>query len=309
MVVHERGRFGEQVTTAGIHRYAVIGNPIAHSKSPQIHALFARSTGQAMSYERLLAPLDGFTQTLQRFAREAGRGANVTLPFKQQAFALAREHTERARAAAACNTLAWRGDHWLGDNTDGAGLLRDLVHNRGERVRGRRVLVLGAGGATRGILQPLLAERPRQVVIANRTLERAQALATLAAGFIDGAVVAPASLAELAGERFDLVINATSAGVAVGSTEDRAREPPWANIGFAPDALAYDLSYADQATPFLRWSAEHGATRTADGLGMLIEQAAESFLLWRGVRPDSTHAAALLRPDPRAPATAPQVAN
>ena len=175
-------------------RYAVIGNPVAHSKSPLIHAAFARATEQALVYERLLAPLDGFRDTVARFVTEGGKGLNVTVPFKLEAFALAREHSARASIAGACNTLAWRGDHWYGDNTDGAGLLRDLVHNVGATIAARDVLVLGAGGAARGIIVPLLGESPQRLVVANRTHSKAMRLATEFAA--DGPIVAiePAAL-------------------------------------------------------------------------------------------------------------------
>jgi shikimate dehydrogenase len=268
-------------------RYAVIGNPVAHSKSPLIHAAFAEATAQALTYERLLAPLDGFRDTVARFVAEGGKGLNVTVPFKLEAFALAREHSARARIAGACNTLAWRGDHWYGDNTDGAGLLRDLVHNVGAGIVGRDVLVLGAGGAARGIIVPLLGESPRRLVVANRTHSKAVGLATEFAA--DGPIVAiePAALADA---RFDVVINATSIGL--GSSVPRDL---WPATLFAPGALAYDLVYANGSTPFLRWAQEQGVTRRADGVGMLIEQAAESFLLWRGVRPQTAPVFPLLR--------------
>ena len=271
-----------------IDRYAVIGNPVAHSKSPIIHAAFAKATGQELSYERLLAPRDGFAATVERFVAEGGKGLNVTIPFKLEAFALARERSARAESAGACNTLAWRGDHWYGDNTDGAGLLRDLTDNLGETITARDVLVLGAGGAVHGILQPLLAQAPHRVVIANRTHARAVELATHFAS--QGPVVAiePRSLG---GAHFKIVINATS----IGLNSPVPREL-WPDGLFAPAALAYDLVYANEMTPFVRWAIEQGAARTADGLGMLIEQAAESFLLWRGVRPDTSSAFPLLRP-------------
>jgi shikimate dehydrogenase len=273
--------------TAGMDRYAVIGNPVAHSKSPLIHAAFAEATGQAMTYERLLAPLEAFAATVERFVAEGGKGLNVTIPFKLEAFALARERSARAASAEACNTLAWRGNHWYGENTDGAGLLRDLVHNIGAQIRGREVLVLGAGGAARGILEPLLAQAPSTLVIANRTQSRADALAAKFASVGPVTAVTPTALD---GRRFDLVINATSIGL--GSGVPRAL---WPAGLFTPDALAYDLVYASTTTPFLAWAREQGAARTADGLGMLIEQAAESFLLWRGVRPDTRRVFGLLR--------------
>lgn len=271
-----------------MERYAVIGNPVAHSKSPLIHAAFAEATGQALTYERLLAPLDAFDDTVARFVADGGKGLNVTVPFKLEAFALAREHSARARIAGACNTLAWRGDHWYGDNTDGAGLLRDLLHNVGAAIAGRDVLVLGAGGAARGIVVPLLEQAPRRLVVANRTHAKSIRLASEFAA--DGPITAIAPPA-LGSARFDVVINATSIGLGTNIPRDL-----WPATLFAPGALAYDLVYANTATPFLRWAQEQGVTRSADGLGMLIEQAAESFVLWRGVRPDTKPLFPLLRP-------------
>jgi len=272
-------------------RYAVIGNPIAHSRSPEIHAAFARQTGQDITYERRLAPLDGFAATAMQFAREGGRGANVTVPFKLEAFALAGERSARAEHAEACNTLAWRGTHWYGDNTDGVGLVRDLTVNLGVSPAGRDILVLGAGGAGHGILAPLLATGPRSLVISNRTAGRAEELARLFAA--DGPIAAR-TFDELGAQRFDLVFDATSANLAAIDHADAAALP-WPETIFAPGSLAYDLKYAVEPTPFVHWARHHGAARAVDGLGMLIEQAAESFLLWRGVRPDTATVFALLR--------------
>lgn len=269
-------------------RYAIIGNPVAHSKSPLIQEAFARATGQRLRYERLLAPLDGFAATVQTFVEANGLGLNVTIPFKLQAFALARERSARAQSARACNTLAWRGDHWFGDNTDGAGVVRDLTRNLGETIAGRHVLVLGAGGAARGIAGALLAERPLRLAIANRT--HAKAIELAAQLERDGPISA-APLGSLSGQQFDIVINATSLGLGT-----RVPAGLWPHRLFAAQALAYDLIYADHATPFLQWARDEGAARTADGLGMLIEQAAESFYLWRGVRPDTGPVFRMLRP-------------
>jgi shikimate dehydrogenase len=269
-------------------RYAVIGNPVAHSKSPLIHQAFARATGQHMSYERLLAPLDGFVATAQHFAAEGGRGLNVTVPFKLEAYALATQRSSRAEEAQACNTLDWRDDHWYADNTDGVGLMRDLTHNLNESIAGRDVLVLGAGGAARGILGPLLAQTPRSLVVINRTERRA---AELAASFAQRGPIAAMSSAQLNGRRFHVVINATSIGV-----NGDVPENLWPRRPFVSGGLAYDLVYADVSTPFLRWASQQSAERTADGLGMLIEQAAESFVLWRGVRPQTSPVFAMLRP-------------
>ncbi|MDD3352136.1 shikimate dehydrogenase [Zoogloea sp.] len=268
-------------------RYAVIGNPIAHSKSPRIHTLFARQTGQALSYEALLAPLDGFIQTVTAFQAAGGCGLNVTVPFKLEAFDYADHHTARARAAGAVNTLAFRPDGVLGDNTDGAGILRDITVNLGCPVAGRRVLLLGAGGAARGSVLPLLDASPATLTIANRTPGKA---AELADEFARGGQPGPngCGFAELAGQEFDVVINATSA-----SLSDAAPDlPPGL---YAPGSLAYDMMYGKGDTPFLAAARSQGAAHLSDGLGMLVEQAAESFLLWRHIRPDTASVLAELR--------------
>jgi shikimate dehydrogenase len=269
-------------------RYAVIGNPIAHSKSPQIHAAFARQTGQELSYEALLAPVDGFAQTVADFRAHGGRGLNVTVPFKLEAFALADRHTARAQAAGAVNTLAFGADGILGDNTDGAGLVRDLSANLNLELAGRRILLLGAGGATRGALLPLLDSRPARLTIANRTVAKADVLAALFAARAGDTALDACGFDALAGRRFDLVINATAASLA-------DELPPLPPGLYAEGALAYDMMYARAPTRFMRAALADGAARVADGLGMLVEQAAESFTLWRGVRPDSAPVLAELR--------------
>ena len=269
-------------------RYAVIGNPIAHSKSPQIHAAFARQTGQELSYEALLAPVDGFAQTVADFRAHGGRGLNVTVPFKLEAFALAERHTPRAQAAGAVNTLAFDADGILGDNTDGAGLVRDLSANLDFALAGRRILLLGAGGATRGVLLPLLDSRPARLTIANRTVAKAEALSTLFAARAGDCVLDACGFDALAGRRFDLVINATAASLA-------GELPPLPPGLYAEGALAYDMMYGRDPTRFMRAALADGAARAEDGLGMLVEQAAESFALWRGVRPDSGPVLAALR--------------
>jgi shikimate dehydrogenase len=253
-------------------RYAVFGNPIAHSQSPRIHALFAAQTGQDMSYEALLAPLDGFAAAVRAFVAVGGKGANITVPFKEEAFRLATELTPRARAAGAVNTLSFVDGMIAGDNTDGAGLVRDLKSNLGCDLAGKRILLLGAGGAARGVILPLLEERPAALTIANRTAEKA---ARLAATFkLEGG-----GFDRLAGRSFDLVINATSTGLS-----DSALPLP-ATV-FAPGTmggLAYEMLYGRE-TPFMAQARAAGC-RVADGLGMLVEQAAEAFHVWRGVRP------------------------
>src|SRR5688572_13011349 len=249
-------------------RYAVIGNPVAHSKSPAIHAEFARATGQDIDYARIEAPLDGFADAIARFRAAGGKGCNVTLPFKQEAVRIAGRLSERARLAQAVNTL--RFEDSFGDNTDGIGLVRDLTENMGVSLHGRALLVLGAGGAAQGVAGALLGAGLRRLVIANRTLSRAQALAQRFPGVIAKGYDA------LAGEHFDVVVNATSAGLAGAS-------PPLPEGLLNENTLAYDMVYG-RDTAFLAQAHAAGA-RAVDGLGMLVEQAAESFFIWRGVRP------------------------
>jgi shikimate dehydrogenase len=269
-------------------RYAVIGNPIAHSRSPQIHAAFARQTGEDLSYEALLAPADGFARAVRDFLAAGGKGMNVTVPFKQQAWQLADTRSPRAEAAKAVNTLVCSAAGVHGDNTDGVGLVADLRRNLGFDLAGKRILLLGAGGAARGVILPLLGEQPASLTLANRTLAKAQGLrAEFAAGAAD-CVIDASSFADLTGRQFDLVINATAA-----SLSDEVPHLP-ARI-YAPLSLAYDMVYGKGLTPFLRAAEAEGAARLADGLGMLVEQAAESFFLWRGVRPRTEQLLARLR--------------
>jgi shikimate dehydrogenase len=270
-------------------RYAVVGNPIAHSKSPEIHAAFARQTGQDIDYSRLLAPPEGFRSTVETFRAAGGKGVNVTVPFKLEAFDLASDVSRRARDAEAANFLHFHDGRIHADNTDGVGLTRDIVHNLGFELAGKRVLLLGAGGAAQGVLTPLLEHEPSILTIANRTVEKALRLAET---FRHKRVAAASVLCglrfdELAGHHFDLVVNGTS-------TSLHGELPPLPADVFAGGALAYDMMYGTVPTPFLAFAAAHGA-KTADGLGMLVEQAAESFLLWRGVMPDTAPVIALLR--------------
>lgn len=259
-------------------RYAVIGHPISHSKSPLIHGRFAAQTGQDLSYEALLAPLDGFRDSVHRFIAQGGRGMNVTVPFKEQAWQLATRLSPRAQAAGAVNTLSFQDGEIFGDNTDGAGLIRDIQHNLGFAIDGRRVLLLGAGGAARGCLLPLLDARPARLTLANRTATRAAALVEeFARRAPAGVVLEHRAIDELSGP-YDLIINATAAGLS-----DQALALP--DSLFTPHTLAYDMLYGTD-TPFLQQARAAGAV-SADGLGMLIEQAAEAFLLWRGLRPDT----------------------
>ena len=260
---------------AALDRYAVIGNPIAHSKSPDIHAAFALQTGHSMQYERLLAPLDGFDSTLRGFIAAGAAGANITVPFKLEAHALATSLSERAHAAGAVNTLIFDGSEIAGDNTDGIGLVTDIVCNAGLQLQNKRILLLGAGGAARGVLLPLLQQQPSQLVIANRSHDKA---VTLASQFAPHGAIQAIRFAQLDGI-FDVVINATAASLADAL-------PPISPELFAVHTLAYDMMYAAVPTIFLRFAAAAGA-QTRDGLGMLVEQAAESFFLWRGVRPQT----------------------
>lgn len=267
-------------------RYAVIGNPIEHSKSPRIHALFAQQTGEVLDYDKLLAPLDGFEPTLREFQASGGKGVNVTLPFKEAAYRLADECSERARQAEAVNTLAFRADGSLyGDNTDGAGLIADLTQHLGLQLTKKRILILGAGGAVRGILGPLLAQQPAHLVIANRTLDKA---VRLAEHFSLWGALSGCGYDDLGTERFDLILNGTSSGVSDAV-------PPIPNGLLLSGAAVYDLFYAAQPTAFMRWGQREGAAVIADGLGMLVEQAAEAFHLWRGKRPDTQAVRRLLR--------------
>jgi shikimate dehydrogenase len=269
-------------------RYAVIGNPVAHSRSPRIHAMFAQQVGHSIEYGRILVEPGHFREAVDRFRGAGGRGLNVTVPFKLDAFEIATERTERAAQAGAVNTLAFDAARIVGDNTDGAGLVRDIVHNRGFAIAGKRVLLMGAGGAARGVVLPLLDEQPASLAIGNRTIEKAR---TLARRFATHAIgVRGGGYDEFASERFDLVINATSASL-------ERQLPGLPAHAFAPGALAYDMVYGEAAQPFLAHALALGASAAVDGLGMLVEQAAESFRLWRGVAPPTAPVLERLRAD------------
>ena len=256
-------------------RYAVVGNPIAHSKSQEIHTLFARQTGEPIEYTKLLSPLDGFAGTVRQFAADGGKGLNVTVPFKFEAFRLATENTPRAETAGAVNTLRFDGNRILGDNTDGAGLVADITRNLGISLRDARILMLGAGGAAYGVMLPLLDQKPKVLHIANRTPAKA---AVLAEAFARYGRTDSSGYDALEGQ-YDVIINATSAGL-----QDTMPAVP-AGI-FGEGTLALDMVYADRPTVFMAFAAEQGAC-IRDGFGMLVEQAAESFFVWRGVRPDT----------------------
>lgn len=263
-------------------RYAVIGNPIAHSRSPQIHAMFSAQTGRPLRYERLLAPVDGFLPTVQAFRESGGLGLNVTVPFKLEAYALAEAHlSERARLAGAVNTLSWRDGAWHGCNTDGVGLVNDLLR-LGVALAGARVLLVGAGGAARGVLQPLAEAGCARIHIVNRTAARAAELAAAwrAAAPLAATQVSAGALGQAAEPGgWNVAINATASGL-----QDAAPDLPGGL--YAPDALAYDMMYGARPTAFMRQAEADGAARCADGLGMLVGQAAASFQIWHGVRPD-----------------------
>ena len=262
-------------------RYAVIGNPIEQSKSPLIHTAFAQVTGQDIEYTKVLGPLGEFAKTVDAFRAAGGKGMNVTAPFKLDAFAYATDLAPSAQMAGAVNAMKFENGRVYAENFDGVGLVRDVVHNLSCPIQGQRVLVLGAGGATRGALLPLLAEQPAELVIVNRTVAKAEELAQLALEQKTGSVpVRGIGYDRLAGVAFDVVFNATSSSLS-------AELPPLPVSVFAPGALAYDLTYGKGLTPFLRLAQQAGVSRLHDGVGMLAEQAAEAFAWWRGVRPDT----------------------
>ncbi|MGI9291617.1 MAG: shikimate dehydrogenase [Gammaproteobacteria bacterium] len=259
-------------------RYAVIGHPIAHSKSPVIHKLFAEFTGELIAYEAIDVAPDNLNEWLQHFASEGGRGLNVTVPHKQDALTLMDDLSDRAKLAGAVNTITVMENGDLhGDNTDGVGLITDLRDNLSVELIDSSILILGAGGATRGIIPPLLDEKPVELIIANRTLDRANSLANV---FADRGNISASSFAGLEGHAFNLIINATSAGL-------EGEMPAFPASILGPDTVCYDLSYSMKDTPFIDWAKRQGCTHTYQGWGMLVEQAAESFNIWRGVRPET----------------------
>jgi shikimate dehydrogenase len=259
-------------------RYAVLGNPVAHSRSPFIHAAFAAQTGQSLSYERVLCTMDGFAAAVRAFAAAGGRGCNVTVPFKFEAPALAARCSPRARLAGAANVLCLDGDDWFADNTDGAGLLRDIEQGAGRLLAGRSVLLVGAGGGGAGVLGPLIAARPARIVLVNRSPDKARALAERHADWaVEHGVDLRTADLQQPGEAFDVLLNASASSL-------QGAPSPVPSSTLARGALAVDLMYGAAAAPFLAWARAAGA-EPRDGLGMLVEQAAEAFALWRGVRP------------------------
>ncbi len=270
---------------ATLENYAVFGNPIKHSKSPHIHTLFAEQTGIDLAYQSIEVPKDGLDQYIRAFFSHSGKGLNITVPFKEQAWRICSVLTPRASKAASVNTLWSREDDICGDTTDGAGLVNDLIFNNGVEIGQRAILILGAGGAARAVLEPLCGERPGSITIANRTVARAE---TLAETFSDIIKVEGCAYTELVNKQFDLIINATSLSLT-------------GELPSLPDSIldsggcCYDLVYADKPTVFMQWGKAQGAIQVLDGLGMLVEQAAESFFIWHGVRPDTAPVLKALR--------------
>ena len=267
-------------------RYFVAGNPVEHSQSPFIQAEFARQTAQVMEYGRLLWPLDGFADSLRALVQSGAKGCNITVPFKFEAARIATRLSQRAALAEAANVLSFDAEGWRGDNTDGVGLVRDIEHNAGVALRDQRVLLIGAGGAAAGVLGPVLQSLPAEVVVANRTLHKAQALVDRHRSAAPAALLRASTLADC-GEGFDVVINATASSL-------QGAAIPVSHKVLRPGALALDMMYGPAAQGFLDWAAEHGATGR-DGLGMLVEQAGAAFELWRAVRPDTAPVLAALR--------------
>lgn len=261
-----------------VDRYGVMGYPISHSRSPVIHRLFALQTGQDMQYELLQVAPDKLEQAIRQFQRTGGKGLNITVPHKAAVALLVDHLSERASTAGAVNTIDFRGTEMYGENTDGIGLLRDLNVNLGVELQGANILILGAGGATRGIVGPLLEMQPSSLRVANRTLDKAEFIADHFGQL--GPISACSFNAIPVTEPYDLIINATSAGV-------RGEAPPYPAAAVSADTFCYDLSYGLKPTPFSVWAHEQGAARSVMGWGMLVEQAAESFHIWRGVRPDT----------------------
>lgn len=264
--------FGKQVDD-----YAVMGNPISHSKSPSIHRLFAEQTQQSILYTAMHVDVGGFSQAVGNFAAAGGKGLNITVPFKQEAWALVNERSERAERAGAVNTIKIDNDHLYGDNTDGIGLVNDLTQNNNIELKGKDILLMGAGGAARGVLVPLLKEKPSSLFIVNRTPDRAK---DLAADFSDSGNIDGGGYDALEGKQFDIVINATAASL-------QGELPPLPDSLLKDNASCYDMMYAAEPTPFMQWAGEHKAAKVLDGLGMLVEQAAESFYIWRNVKPET----------------------
>ena len=268
-----------------INNYAVFGNPIKHSKSPQIHSLFAKQENIALHYQAIAVPLDCFDEYVKAFAIQSGKGLNITVPFKEDAYAICTNLTQRAKYANSVNTIWFDGAKIYGDTTDGQGLINDLMANNGIALKNKSILVLGAGGSVRSILQPLCEQKPARIVIANRTVERAIELAKT---FSIEMKIEASSYSALENNQFDLIINATSLSL-------RGELPPIPNTILNKNACCYDLMYSDKPTIFMQWAKEQAAVTVLDGLGMLVEQAAEGFLIWHGVKPDTAPVIKALR--------------
>jgi len=259
-------------------KYAVMGNPIGHSKSPDIHGRFAAQTQQNLSYEKILVKKDGFIDAVKVFGNQGGKGLNITVPFKEEAWALAHNKTEKAQRAGAVNTLKFETDGTiLGENTDGIGMVKDITVNHQVSLKGKSILVMGAGGAVRGVLEPLIEQGPAQITIVNRTVTKAEILAEV---FSDLFPIQAIGYDQLPGQNFQIIINGSAASL-------QGELPPLPDAILAEGALCYDMMYSSEPTPFMQWATQQGAKKVVDGLGMLIEQAAESFFLWRKVKPDT----------------------
>ena len=271
---------------SSIDNYCVMGNPVAHSKSPQIHAAFAEQTRQKIFYQAILVDEGKFKDSIKEFQRQGGKGLNITVPFKPDAWEASDQMSRRAERAVAVNTISFNDEGKItGDNTDGIGLIRDLTINHKLSIKDKNILILGAGGAARGILDPLFDEQADRVVIANRTVNRAEKLVDI---FSDRGDISTCGFDELVSSNFDIVINATSASL-------QGDVPPLPEGLVNKNTCCYDMMYSAADTPFVAWAKAHGAGIALDGLGMLVEQAAESFFIWRGVRPETESVIKLLR--------------
>ena len=271
-----------------VDNYCVMGNPVAHSKSPQIHTAFAEQTQQNIFYQAIHVDDGKFIAALKEFQAQGGKGLNITVPFKGEAWEISENRSNRAERALAVNTISFDdAGNIIGDNTDGVGLIRDLTINHDISIKDKDILILGAGGAVRGILDPIFDKEPGKVVIANRTISRAEELADI---FSDRVDISTCGFDELAISRFDIIINGTSASL-------QGEVPPLPENLLNDNACCYDMMYSMSDTPFVSWAKAQGATKASDGLGMLVEQAAESFFIWRGFRPETRQVIYALRKD------------
>lgn len=270
-----------------VSNYAVFGNPISHSKSPRIHTLFAKQTGISLKYQSIEVPLDNFKEYLESFSQQNGKGLNITVPFKGEAFSLCNVLTERAKLSCSVNTIWFEENHIYGDTTDGKGLINDLTINNQIEIKNKSILILGAGGTVRAILEPLCQQSPEKIIIANRTLSKAEQLVNVFSKYADIKAYSYDQLKEYA-QSFDLIINATSM-----SLNGMLPDIPKTTIN--KNTSCYDLMYSDADTVFMQWAKQQGAQKVMDGLGMLVEQAAEAFLIWHGIKPETKSVIELLR--------------